>query len=250
MTPAFKDYFSGHATDYRAFRPAYPRELFAFLAATAPRRELVWDCGTGNGQAAVALAEHFEKVFATDASADQVKNAEPHPRVEYAVAPAEKCPLTDHSADLVTVAQALHWFEFDKFYAEVRRVCRPGGLLAVWTYDLHSVSPIIDVVLNRLQADFVGPYWPPDRKWVTARYLTISFPFPDVPAPRFEMTAEWDMPRMLGYINTWSATKAFVKAKGFDPLERLASDFAAAWGNPATVRTVRWEFTLRLGRVE
>ncbi len=150
MTPAFKDYFSGHATDYRAFRPAYPRELFAVLADTAPRRELVWDCGTGNGQAAVALAEHFKKVFATDASADQVKNAEPHQRVEYAVAPAEKCPLTDHCADLVTVAQALHWFEFDKFYAEVRRVCRPGGLLAAWTYDLHSVSPTIDVVLNRL----------------------------------------------------------------------------------------------------
>lgn len=250
MTPVFKDYFSGHASDYRVFRPAYPQELFTFLASTTPRRDLVWDCGTGNGQAAIALAEHFAKVFATDASADQVKNAEQHPRVVYAVAPAEKCPLPDHSVDLVTVAQALHWFDFDKFYSEVRRVCRPGGLLAVWTYDLHTVNPTVDVVLDRLQTDYVGPYWPPDRNWVNARYRTIPFPFPEVQAPQFKMTAEWDLPRMLGYINTWSATKAFVKANGFDPLERLAGDFTTAWGDPATVRTVRWEFTLRLGRVE
>src|SRR5215831_1555408 len=145
--PAFKDHFSAHATDYRAFRPSYPAELFTFLASAAPARDLAWDCGTGNGQAAVALAEHFARVFATDASAEQVKNAEPHPRVEYAVAPAEKCPLPDHTADLVTVAQALHWFDFDRFYAEVRRVARPGGLLAVTCYYEPSVGPGVDPVL-------------------------------------------------------------------------------------------------------
>jgi ubiquinone/menaquinone biosynthesis C-methylase UbiE len=137
----FKDHFSGHAPDYRIFRPAYPPELFAFLASIASPEGLVWDCGTGNGQAAIALAEHFTHVFATDASEEQIRQAEPHPRVEYAVAPAERCPLPDGSANLVTVAQALHWFDLDQFNTEVKRVCHPGGFLAVWTYDLHAVNP-------------------------------------------------------------------------------------------------------------
>ena len=213
-TPAFKDHFSGHATDYRAFRPAYPPEMFAFLAEAVPARDLVWDCGTGSGQAAVVLADHFARVYATDASAEQVKNAEQHPRVEYAVAPAEKCPLADHSANLVTVAQAIHWFDFDRFYAEVRRVTRPGGLLAVWTYDLHDVNPEVDVVLHRLQAEFVGPFWPPERKLVDAGYRTIPFPFPEVAAPRFEKTADWDWPRMAGYMGTWSGDEGVHQGEG------------------------------------
>lgn len=250
MTPEFKDHFSGHAADYRAFRPSYPPELFAFLAANSPARGLAWDCGTGSGQAAVAVAEHFAKVFATDASAEQLKSAEVHERVEYAVAPAEKCPLPDGCADLVTVAQALHWFDHDRFHAEVRRVCRPGALLAAWTYDLHTVNPEVDVVFERLQSEFVGSYWPPERAFVNAGYRTIPFPFEEVPAPPFKMTARWNWPQMHGYMSTWSATKAFIKAHGSDPLERLAGDFAEAWGKPETVRTVRWRFAVRVGRIQ
>jgi SAM-dependent methyltransferase len=246
---AFKDHFSGHAADYRRFRPTYPPELFAFVAGAAAGRALAWDCGTGSGQAAVALAGHFDRVFATDASAEQVGNAEPHPKVEYAVAPAEACPLPDSSADAVTVAQALHWFDFDRFYAEVKRVLKPGGALAVWTYDLHAVNAAVDPVLGRLQAEYVGPYWPPERALVDAGYRTIPFPFEEVPAPAFEMTAEWDLPTLLGYMNTWSATKRFEKAHGFNPLERLEGDFAAAWGDPVAPRTVRWKLALRVGRV-
>lgn len=248
MTAAFKDHFSGHARDYREFRPAYPPELFAFLASVAPRRELAWDCGTGNGQAAVALADHFAKVFATDASAEQISSAEAHPRVEYAVAPAEKCPLPDHVADLVTVAQALHWFDRDRFYAEVRRVARPGGLLAATCYYEPSVGPGVNPVLRRWE-DFIRPYWTPERVWVDAGYRTIPFPFPELETPRFELTVESSLPRFLGYLGTWSATTQFVKAHGSDPLERFAPEFAAAWGDPAAVRTVRWEFNVRLGRV-
>lgn len=250
MTPVFKDHFSGHASDYREFRPNYPPALFAFLAEAAAGRDLVWDCGTGSGQAAVALAGHFAKVFATDASAEQVRNAEPHPRVEYAVAPAEACPLADASADLVTVAQALHWFDLDRFYAEVRRVCRPGGLLAVWTYDFHSVGPDVDPVLERIQAQFVRPYWPAERKLVDAGYRNIPFPFPELPTPPFEMTADWAMPRLLGYMNTWSALRKYEQQHGTNPLAAIASELAAAWGDPNAVRTVRWNFALRLGRVE
>src|SRR5207248_5729715 len=198
-TPGFKDHFSGHATDYRAFRPVYPPELFAFLASAAPGRTLAWDCGTGNGQAAVGLAEHFERVFATDASAGQLAEAEPHPRVEYAVAPAERCPLPDGSVDLVTATQALHWFDHDRFYADVRRVCRPGGLLAATCYYEPSVSPEVDPVLRRWE-DFIRPYWTPERVWVDAGYRTIPFPFPEpLPVPPMEVTAACDLARFLGY---------------------------------------------------
>ncbi len=263
----FHDHFSGHAPDYRTFRPNYPPELFAYLKSLVPHGIRVWDCGTGNGQAAVALAEHFDEVFATDASEQQIAEAEPHPRVTYAVAPAEKCPLPDSSVDLVTVAQALHWFRFGEFYAEVRRVCRPGGVLAAWTYDLHSVGPGIDPILTRMQSEFVGPFWPPERQYVFARYRTIPFPFgecsPHTPCadqarphtecagytPEFNMTASWTLPQMLGYMNTWSATKRFVKERGFNPGERLTPEFASAWGDPATTRTVRWPLFLRTGRV-
>ncbi len=248
MTPEFKDHFSTHAADYREFRPTYPAELFAFLASVAPARERVWDCGTGNGQAAVALAEHFERVFATDASAEQVNNAQTHPRVEYAVAPAEKCPLSDASVDLVTVTQALHWFDLDRFYAEVRRVCKLGGLLAVTCYYEPGVDEKVNPVLRRWE-DFIRPYWTPERAWVDAGYRTIPFPFPELPVPSFELTLESFLAGFLGYLGTWSATKQFVKAHGSDPLERFVPEFASAWGDPATVRTVRWEFTLRLGRV-
>ncbi|MBP3955508.1 class I SAM-dependent methyltransferase [Gemmata sp. G18] len=249
MSTPFKDHFSGHAGDYRTFRPTYPPELFTFLASVVPAQGLVWDCGTGSGQAAVVLAEHFTRVFATDASAEQVKNAEPHPKVEYVVAPAEKCPLPDASADLVTVAQALHWFDLERFFAEVNRVCKPGGALAVWSYDLHSVNAEVDPVLDRLQSEFVGPYWPPERALVDAGYRTIPFPFDEIAVPPFEMSADWDLPTLIGYMNTWSATKRFQTANGFNPVERLDDALTAAWGAPATVRTVCWKFVLRVGRV-
>jgi ubiquinone/menaquinone biosynthesis C-methylase UbiE len=245
----FADHFSGHAPDYRTYRPSYPPELFAFLRSLVPHGERVWDCGTGNGQAAVALAEHFSEVFATDASEEQIKQAEPHRNVTYAVAPAEKCPLPDASVDLVTVAQALHWFDFTRFYAEVRRVCRPGGLLAAWSYDLHTVGPDLDPILARLQEEFVGPYWPPERVYVSERYRTIPFPFADVPPPAFTLTADWTLPQMIGYMNTWSATKRFINEHGFNPVERLTPEFAAAWGEPMCVRRIRWPLTLRIGRV-
>jgi SAM-dependent methyltransferase len=245
---AFKDHFSGHATDYREFRPTYPPELFAFLASVAPDRKLAWDCGTGNGQAAVGLADHFERVLATDASGEQVKQAEPHPLVEYVVAPAEHCPLADGVADLVTVTQALHWFDLDRFYAEVHRVARPGGVLAATCYYEPGVGPDIDPVLRRWE-DFIRPYWPPERPWVDAGYRTIPFPFPELPAPRFGLSVESDLAGFLGYLGTWSATKAFMKAHAADPLATFAPEFAAAWGAPATVRPVRWQFNVRVGRV-
>jgi len=240
--------FSPFAGVYARGRPRYPAALYSWLAAQVERHDLAWDCGTGNGQAALGLAEHFARVFATDASAGQLAAAAPHPRVEYRVAPAERCPLPDASADLVTVAQALHWFDLDRFYAEVRRVARPGGLLAATCYYAPSVGPGVDPVLRRWE-DFIRPYWTPERVWVDAGYRTVPFPFPELPAPRFELSIDTDLPRLLGYLGTWSATKQYVKAHGSDPLARFAPEFAAAWGDPAAVRPLRWEFNVRVGRV-
>jgi len=249
VTAAFKDHFSGHAADYRAFRPTYPPELFAFLASVAPGRDLAWDCGTGSGQAAVPLADYFTRVFATDASAEQIAHADPHPRVEYAVGPADRCPLSDRSADLVLVAQALHWFDHDRFYSEVRRVCRPGGIMTASCYNTPSVSDAVDPVLRRWE-DFIRPYWTPERAWVDAGYATIPFPFPAVSAPRFEVRLETTLEQFLGYLGTWSATKQYLKKHSADPLERFAADFAEAWGTASTPRTLRWELAVRAGRVE
>jgi len=248
-TRSFKDHFSGHAGDYRRYRPAYPPELFFFLASLAPAEGLVWDCGTGNGQAAIDLAGYFHRIVATDASPEQIRQAETHSRVEYLVAPAERCPLADHSVDLVTVAQALHWFDLEKFYAEVKRVGKPGAYLAAWTYNLLSVNAAIDPILERLQTDFVGPYWPPERALVDAGYRTIPFPFEEITLPTFKMQANWDLERVVGYMNTWSSTKAFIREKGFNPLERLAPELLDGWGNPTTARTVEWQFYIRVGKI-
>jgi SAM-dependent methyltransferase len=248
MTAEFKDHFSAHARDYREFRPDYPPELFEFLASIALATGLAWDCGTGNGQAAVALANHFDRVVATDASAEQIAQAAPHLRVEYAVAPAERSPLPDSSSDLITVTQALHWFDLDRFYAEVCRVARPGGLLAATCYYEPSVGPEVDPVLRRWE-DFIRPYWTPERVWVDAGYRTIPFPFPELETPRLVVSIDATLPRFIGYLGTWSSTKAYIKRHSSNPVERFESEFAWAWGEPTRVRTVTWQFNVRLGRV-
>lgn len=243
----FKDHFSTHAGGYARYRPRYPAELFAFLASVSPGRRLAWDCATGNGQAAVGLADHFEQVIATDASARQIGEAEPHPRVTYRTGLAERSGLDGGSVDLTTVAQALHWFDFDAFFAEARRVAAPGGLLAVWVYDLLRVAPAVDAVLLRYHEEIVGPHWPPERKWVDERYQSIPFPFEEIPAPAFEMRAEWTLDDLTGYLGTWSAAKRYQKERGEDPLDLIRPDLEAAWGGPAA-REIRWPLILRVGK--
>ena len=245
LSVPFKDHFSSHAADYAAYRPGYPPALFDFLLTLTAGRRLAWDCATGNGQAAVDLAARFERVIATDASADQIAHAVPHPRVEYRIAAAESSGLPDRSVDLVTVAQALHWFDFDRFYAEVRRVLAPDGAIAAWTYNLARVSPEIDAAIDRLARDVAGPYWPPERRWVDLEYRTIPFPFPEAAAPAFVHEERWDLERLLRYLRTWSAVQRYQKATGDDPLAQIRDELAAAWGDSAAARVVRWPIFLR-----
>jgi len=244
----FKDHFSQQAPDYARYRPNYPAALFDWLAQIAPARATAWDCGTGSGQAAVGLAAHFGRVIATDPSEKQLAHAEPHPRVDYRLASAEASPLDAASVDLIAVAQAIHWFDLDKFYAEARRVLKPGGVIAAWTYTLLDVEAGIDALLTDLYRNVVGPYWPPERRMVDDRYRSLPFPFEAIAAPAFEIRTAWSRDDLLGYLGTWSATQAYLKAKGVDPLTEFARRLAALWPDPATVKTLRWPLHLRVGR--
>jgi SAM-dependent methyltransferase len=244
----FKDHFSGHAAAYAAHRPRYPDALFRFLAGLPAERRLAWDCATGSGQAALGLAAHFPRVIATDASDAQIAHAEPHPRVEYRTAPAERSGLPDRAVDLVTVAQALHWLDFDRFYAEVARVLAPGGALAVWSYNLARIAPAVDEVLDRFAREVVGPCWPPERRWVDEDYRTLPFPYAEVPAPTFHLEERWDLSGLTAYLGTWSSVARCRAATGSDPVAGIAGELAAAWGDPAAVRTVTWPIALRAGR--
>lgn len=245
---SFQDHFSGHADDYRHYRPGYPKPLFAYLAARAPERRLAWDCATGNGQAAAQLTDYFDQVIATDASAAQIDHAPATERVSFRCAPAEASGLEAASVDLVTVAQALHWLDFDRFYAEVRRVLKPGGVLAAWCYGLFRSSPAVDRIVGRFYEQVVGPYWPPERRWIDEGYATLPFPFPELPAPQFAMQRQWTLPQLLGYMNTWSAVRRYTQAHGVNPLDEIDAELASAWPRNAETMAVNWNVRLRVGR--
>lgn len=246
---AFKDHFAPVSTAYADFRPTYPRELFDWLAGVAPGRDLAWDCACGSGQASVDLAERFDRVVATDASEKQLAGAKAHPKVEYRQAPAEASGLPDQSVDLITVAQALHWFDLPCFYAEARRTLKPGGILAVWTYGVQTLDDArVNDHVQHFYRETVGPYWPPERLLVEQGYRTLDFPFAEFEAPAFQMTARWTLPRLLGYFRSWSATGRYIQARGEDPVAALTERLAEAWGDPETERTVTWPLAVRAGR--
>ncbi len=245
----FKDHFSHHASDYARYRPDYPAALYEFLAKAVKRHDLAWDCGTGNGQAALGLAVYFDRVIATDPSEKQIRNAMSHEKISYVVAPAETTQIPARSVDLITVAQALHWFDFESFHQEVLRVLKPEGILAVWCYGLTRINPAVDEVVQHYYKDVIGPYWPPERRYIDEKYRTVPFPFAEIPAPEFQMQAEWDLNDFTGYLRTWSATQRFQKQNAQDPLDTIYSLLANTWGPADGRQSVRWPLYLRIGRV-
>ena len=243
----FRDHFSAAAADYAAFRPTYPGELFDWLAGLSPGRVLAWDAGTGNGQAAAALAERFERVLASDASAGQIAHALPHPRVEYRVARAEDSGLADAVCDLVTAAQALHWFDIPAFFAEARRVLRPAGVCAVWTYTLPSLDQAdCDALLKSYMGE-VDAYWPPERHFVDTGYRTVAFPFEEIAAPALTLELHPELQEFAGYVRTWSASQRCAQAIGHDPVDAFESRLRGAWPAGARLR-LHWPLHVRAGR--
>lgn len=245
----FKDHFSRHATQYAQARPHYPAALFQRLAALAPCRERAWDAGCGNGQASVALAAFMADVYATDPSADQIANARSHPRVRYAVERAEQCGLPDASVDLAVIAQALHWCIVDDYHAEVRRVLRPGGVVAEVGYARCSVTAAIDAEYAHLYEHITAPYWPPERALVDAHYAGLPFPFAPIAFSALPpMRQDWTLAQYLDYLDSWSASVRFRGEHGHSPVAAMADRFRDAWGDPAQPRAVTWDLFLRVGR--
>lgn len=243
----FQDHFSAQAAAYARFRPGYPPALYQFLAELAPGRSLAWDCGTGNGQAAIGLAAHFEKVIASDASHEQVAEARRHARVIYYVAAAEHPPQAAQGADLVTVAQALHWFDHARFYPPLQRVLRPGGVFAAWGYGLMQITPAVDAVVQDYYANIVGRYWPADRCHIETAYQSLPFPPGEMALPAFRMQADWSLAALLGYLDTWSATRRYLMDKGRHPLVQVQARLTRAWAGAGT-RTVTWPLFMRASR--
>ncbi len=244
------DHFSSVARAYARYRPAYPADLFTVLAGLASRHGRAWDCGAGSGQASEGLRSHFSAVVATDISPAQLASGSGRTGLHRVVAAAERCPLADGSIDLVAVAQALHWIDLSAFYSEVRRVVLPGGVVAVWSYDLALLG---DVKLDRAFRHFydvtVGDYWPPERRLVDAGYRGISFPFAETTVPPFSMSADWTLDDLLGYVGTWSAVSRYRAETGADPVEMLGELLESIWGGREARRRIEWPLIVRAGRV-
>jgi len=246
---SFSDHFSSSASSYASFRPGYPPELFAWLASVTPDHGRAWDCGTGSGQAAIGLADHFDRVVATDPSVAQLAHASRHARVHYAAMSAEHSALAGASASVVTVAQALHWFDRPLFFAEARRALVPRGVIAVWTYGPCTLGdPALDAAMRRFHDETVGPYWPPERALVVSGLAHVEFPFDELPAPPFAMATEWTLAQFVGYLTTWSAVQR-ARTQGADPIPAIVDELRALWSSDDAVRRIEWPLSIRVGSV-
>ncbi|MEG6508118.1 class I SAM-dependent methyltransferase [Methyloligella sp. 2.7D] len=249
MTEAFNDHFSARSADYAAYRPGYPAALGDYLASLPETRETALDLGCGSGQLSLLLTEHFDHVHGRDASAEQIAHAVPHPKVDYAQARAEATGLADASVDLLTVAQAAHWFDLAPFYEEVRRVVKPGGALALISYGvIEGPGPVGDV-LKDLYANVLAGYWPPGREYVEAGYATMPFPFTETESPTLYMEADWPLEGLAGYIATLSSAMRAEKALGPEPFARFRAALAKVWGDPAEPKPFRWPLAIRAARL-
>jgi SAM-dependent methyltransferase len=241
--------YSRVAKAYAVARPRYPEELFVFLSSLLDRRRLAWDCATGSGQAAVDLTEYFEWVIATDLSPTQIAQAPPRPRVSYRVASAEESGLEDSSADLVTVASGIHWFDLDRFFSEVRRVLRPGGVLAAWSYHVGHVEPPFDRIFHDFYRDVVSPYFAAGAQLVDDGYETLVLPGERIETPSFHVCASWSLADTLTFVESWSGTQQYVKLRGESPVPLIARHLEAMWGDRGRTRTLRWPLYLRVSRL-
>jgi ubiquinone/menaquinone biosynthesis C-methylase UbiE len=241
--------FSDVASDYQAYRPTYPDSLFRYLASLAPGHDLGLDCATGNGQAALGLVPQFRSIVALDASPQQLSLARRHESICYVVSLVDRTPLPDRSVDLVTVASAFHWLDFPRFYAEIRRVAKPDGILAAWGYKMPNVTPEVDSVVQRLDEEVLDRFWLPETRLAVEGYRTILFPFDEIDTPTFRMSHEWDLDLFMGFLGTWSASIGYRKQTKRDPIELVRKELVRAWGDPGQVRQVSWDLFMRVGRI-
>jgi ubiquinone/menaquinone biosynthesis C-methylase UbiE len=244
MNRNFKDHFSFDSEGYKKYRPKYPKNLFSYLSSISPSNDLAWDCATGTGQTAKGLAEHFNKVAATDPSVSQLKNADRISNIFYVASTAEQSVLKNESVDIITVSQAMHWFDIPCFFKEAERVLKQEGILAVWIYNLLRISPMIDEVISDFYQNKLDRFWPEERDLVENNYESINFPFEKVHSPDFIMNAEWNLNELVGYIATWSAINKYNSVNSDSPVESINNNLMPLWGDPSTKRNIRWPLKL------
>jgi len=244
-----KDHFSNHAYEYSQFRPTYPKELFDHVISLVPNRDRVWDCATGNGQVAVELAKYFKEVKATDVSKKQLEHAVNGPNIEYIQSSAEQTPFAECSFDLITVAQALHWFDFEDFFREAERVADFDGVIAIWGYEEAQVNLEIDGLYLDFYQNVVGDHWPEERKYIENMYETIEMPFEKRRIPHFNIKMNWNLNEYVSYIRTWSAVQKYISTHGEDPTTNLQQRMNIHW--PGTeIKEVVFPLFLFIGTVK
>lgn len=243
----FKDNFSKHSDIYLKYRPIYPKELFEYLNSLTSEHTLAWDCGTGNGQSAINLTEYYEKVYATDPSEQQIKNAIANEQIIYKVEKAEQTALHNKSVDLITVAQAVHWFEFDQFYAEVRRVLKDNGVIAIWAYGVPGVSILLDSIIQDFHDNVVGEFWQPENRMIDQEYTTLPFPFQEISTPVFKIQKDLTLQELSGHFRSWSATQKFIDKYGKNPIEELEKNLSECWMS-GEKKEITWKLILKVGR--
>jgi SAM-dependent methyltransferase len=241
--------YSPFARQYALSRPGYPAGLFAYLSSLVDRHLLAWDCATGNGQAALELVKHFERVIGTDISEEQIKHAVQHPRIAYHVARSDQSGISGTSVDLITVASAIHWFDLDSFYKEVQRVLRPGGILAAWSYHVGNVESPFDRIFERFYRGILAPYFPRGAKLVDDRYETITLPGKPLEAEDFHVSATWSFDQMIAFIKSWSGTQGYMKERGEDPVAFIVEELGQIWGSRDSVHSVRWPLFMKVSRL-
>lgn len=244
-----KDLFSTQSDQYAKFRPTYPPDLFRFINRNVQNKGNAWDCGTGNGQVAYGLSKTFENVFATDISQSQMDHAIRADNISYSVQPAEQTNFDNGLFDLITVAQAIHWFDFDRFYTEVRRTAKNGALLCVIGYGILTISEQIDAAITDFYYNIIGSYWDSERQYIDEHYKTIPFPFDEIKAPSLTNTQYWTLDHLIGYLNTWSAVTHFIKQNHVNPVDKLRTEIEKYWGK-RQIKPVRFPVLIRTGRVK
>lgn len=242
-----KDNFSKQSDLYSRFRPGYPQQLFDFLIPLVPDKNTAWDCGTGNGQVAVKLSGYFNKVYATDLSPVQINNAVLKKNIFYSVENAEETLFDDNKFDLITIAQAIHWFDFEKFYQEAERTLKPGGIIAVTGYDIFRINEEINFLVDHFYKETTGPYWDKERRHIDDHYTNIPFPFNEIKSPDFSMNYNWGFEQVVGYLNTWSAVQHYIRKHNENPVEKFAEQLKKVWGNRLK-RKVSFPVFIRTGR--
>lgn len=242
-----KDNFSVQAKGYSKFRPGYPKEMIAYLLSFVPDKNMALDVATGNGQVAAMLADYFKEVHAADISQNQLDHAIQKDNIMYSLQRAEGTNFADVQFDLITIAQAVHWFDFDAFYKEVSRILKPGGIVAVIGYGLFRSNAETEKIIARLYHDVLGSYWDPERGYLDENYTTIPFPYDEIYINKqFVSSYTWTFEQLIGYLETWSAVQHYIKKNNQNPLDIIKEELQDSWMK--NDRRVTFPILLRLGK--